>query len=269
MNFLRFLITKIFLRHLGLAILIAIVLLFGTLLWLKGYTHHSRSITVPDMTGLSLSEVEDVTSSRHLRYEVFDSVFSSEIPRGTVAKQNPAGRAKVKKNRKIFLTMNAVNQEMVGMPQLVGLSFRQARLALQNSGLVQGEISYKADFAKNNVLQQMHADSVIKQGSEIPKGTVIDLVLGRGLSSRTTRVPDLVGMEFENAQKRIADYYLNMGAVTFDDMVISAEDSAAAFVWRQYPVFNELKRLNMGMEIDLWLSLDSTRLPLTEVPEEE
>jgi len=261
MDFLRFLITKKFLRHLGLAVAIAIILLLGSLLWLKIYTHHGKTITVPDLTGLTVEEVEDVSSSRHLRYEVIDSVFSNEMPRGTVIKQNPGGNAKVKKNRKIFLTMNAVNQEMVAMPQLVGLSFRQARLAMQNAGLIQGTIEYRPDYAKNNVLQQKHNDSVIKEGTEITKGSVIDLVLGMGLSSSTTRIPDLVGTGLEEATEIIARYYLNLGAVTYDESFLEVEDSSGAFIWRQYPEFDEFRRLNMGMEMDIWLSLDSTLLP--------
>jgi len=264
MDFLRFLTTKKFLRHLGLAAAIAIILLLGTLLWLKIYTHHGKTITVPDLTGLTVEEVEDVSSSRRLRYEVIDSVFSNEMPRGTVIKQNPGGNAKVKKNRKIFLTMNAVNQEMVAMPQLVGLSFRQARLAMQNAGLIQGTIEYRPDYAKNNVLQQKHNDSVIKEGTEITKGAVIDLVLGMGLSSSTTRIPDLVGTELEEATEIIARYYLNLGAVTYDESFQEAEDSSGAFIWRQYPEFDELRRLNLGMEMDIWLSLDSTLLPGTD-----
>ena len=261
MDFLRFLITKKFLRHLGLAAAIAIILLLGTLLWLKIYTHHGKTITVPDLTGLTVEEVEDVSSSRHLRFEVIDSVFSNEMPRGTVIKHNPSGNSRVKKNRKIFLTMNAVNQEMIAMPQLVGLSFRQARLAMQNAGLIQGTIEYRPDYAKNNVLQQKHNDSVIKEGTEITKGSVIDLVLGMGLSSSTTRIPNLVGTELEEAREIIARYYLNLGAVTYDESFQDAEDSLGAFIWRQYPEFDEFRRLNMGMEMDIWLSLDSTLLP--------
>ena len=261
MDFFRFLLTKKFLRHLGLAVAISLVLLLGTLLWLKIYTHHGKTIVVPDLAGLTVDEVDDVTSSRHLRFEVVDSVFSTEMPRGTVVKQNPNARSRVKKNRKIFLTMNAVNPEMVSMPQLVGLSFRQARLALQNAGLIQGAIQYKPDFAKNNVLQQMHNDSVINEGTVITKGAVIDLVLGMGLSSKTTRVPDLVGLGLEEASAIISDYFLNLGALTYDLSFEEAEDSAGAFVWRQYPDFDEFKRLNMGMEMDIWLTLDSTRMP--------
>ena len=264
MDFFRFLLTKKFLRHLGLAAAISLVLLIGIMLWLKIYTHHGKTIVVPDLTGLTMEEVDDVTSSRRLRFEVVDSVFSTEMPRGTVIKQNPVAISRVKKNRKIFLTMNAVNPEMVSMPQLIGLSFRQARLALQNAGLIQGNITYKPDFAKNNVLQQMHRDTVINEGTIITKGAVIDLVLGMGLSSETTRVPDLVGLGLEEANAIISDYFLNLGAITYDENLEDAEDSAAAFIWRQYPDYDELKRLNMGMEVDVWLTLDSTRLPLPD-----
>jgi len=264
MDFFRFLTTKKFLRHLGLAVAIGIILLLSIFIWLKIYTHHGQAITVPNLTGLTVEEVDDVTSSRRLRYEVVDSVFSTEMPRGTVLKQNPKANSQVKKNRKIFLTMNAINLEMVTMPRLVGLSIRQARLALQNAGLTLGDIEYRPDYAINNVLQQMLNDSVINEGTEITKGVVIDLVLGMGLSSETTRVPDLIGLGLEVATEMIADYYLNIGAVTYDDSMEDEEDSAQVFIWRQYPEFDEFKRLNMGMEVDIWLTIDSTLLPLPD-----
>jgi len=264
MDFLRFLISKKFFRHLGLAVAIALILLLSTLIWLRIYTHHGRTILVPDLAGLTVDEVSDVTSSRNLRYEIVDSIYTSEMPRGTVVKQNPRASSKVKKNRKIFLTMNAVNPEMVSMPRMVGLSIRQARLALQNAGLVLGDISYRPDYAVDNVLQQLHADSVINEGTEIRKGEVIDLVLGMGLSNETTRVPDLVGLGLATARQIVADYHLNVGAVTYDESITNEEDSAMNFVWRQYPEFDEFKRINKGMEVDIWLTIDSTLLPVTD-----
>ncbi len=107
----------------------------------------------------------------------------------------------------------------------------------------------------------MHNNSVIIEGTEITKGAVIDLILGMGLSSKTTRVPDLVGLGLEEASEIISDYYLNLGAMTYDLSFEEAKDSAGAFIWRQYPDFDEFRRLNMGMEIDIWLTLDSTLLP--------
>lgn len=261
MDFLRFLITKKFLQHLGLAVSITLFLVIATLVWLRIYTHHGKTITVPDLSGLTVEEVADVTLARRLRYEVVDSVYSTEMPRGTVIKQNPPAHSSVKRNRRVFLTLNAVNPEMVAMPRLVGLSIRQARLALDNAGLSLGEISYRADYAVNNVLEQKHSDSLIGEGMQVTKGAVIDLVLGMGISNETTRVPDLVGLQMEVAKDRIADYFLNVGAVTYDESMEDAEDSSAAFIWRQYPEFDEFRSMNKGMEVDIWLTIDSTLLP--------
>lgn len=264
MDFLKFLISKAFFKNLLLAIIILVILLLAILIWLRIYTHHRQAISVPDLSGLTVEEVDDVTASRDLTFEIIDSVFSTELPRGTVVKQNPRPNSKVKKNRNIFLTMNAVNPEMVSMPQLVGISIRQARLAIENAGLQLGKISYKPDYAINNVLQQNLNDSVIKEGSEIHKGATIDLVLGMGLSGETTKVPDLIGLILEPAKVEIADNYLNIGAITYDESILDIEDSAAAFVWRQYPEYSAFNRLNMGLEIDVWLTIDSTLLPLPD-----
>ncbi|MCK4749112.1 MAG: PASTA domain-containing protein, partial [Bacteroidales bacterium] len=251
-------------RHLGLAAALAIILLLGTLVWLKIYTHHGQAISVPNLAGLTVDEVDDVTSSRDLRFEIVDSVYSTDMPRGTVLKQNPKASTRVKKNRTIFLTLNAVNPEMVTMPRMVGLSIRQARLALQNAGLILGNIEYQPNFAINNVLQQMQNDSVINEGTVISKGAVIDLVLGMGLSNEDTRVPDLVGTNLETTREIIADFYLNIGAITYDESMLDEEDSTNAFIWRQYPEYDEFRRLNMGMEVDIWLSIDSTLLPVPD-----
>ena len=67
MDFLKFLISKTFLRHLGLAAAIALVLLLSTVIWLKIYTHHGQAILVPDLSGLTEEEVADVHADRFLR----------------------------------------------------------------------------------------------------------------------------------------------------------------------------------------------------------
>lgn len=264
MNFFKFLITKTFWRHFLLAAAITLVVFLGTLIWLKLYTHHGQAISVPNLTGLTIDEVEDVVSSRRLRYEVIDSIFSTEMPRGTVLKQNPKPGSKVKVNRRLFLTMNAINLEMVSMPYLVDLSNRQAFLALENAGLELGEISYKPDYAVNSVLQQLHNDTVIQEGALITKGSKIDLVLGMGLSNETTRVPDLIGKDLTAAKASITRSFLNLGMITYDESVLSEEDTAAALVHWQYPEHEGGNRINKGMDVDIWLTIDSTLLPVED-----
>lgn len=247
-----------------LAVAITVVVFLGTLAWLKIYTHHGQAISVPNLTGLTIDEVDDVVSSRRLRFEVLDSIFSTEMPRGTVLKQNPRPGSKVKVNRRLFLTMNAVNLETVSMPYLVDLSNRQASLALENAGLKLGNISYKPDYAVNSVLQQKYNGSVIEEGTLITKGSEIDLVLGMGLSNETTLVPDLIGLYFPAARSTITRRFLNLGMVSYDESILTEEDSSMAFVHWQYPEYDGENRINKGMDMDIWLTVDSTLLPVED-----
>ncbi len=264
MDFFRFLISKTFLRHLLLAVAIAVVILLITLVWLKIYTHHGQAISVPNLTGLTLDEADDVVSSRKLNIEVLDSIYANDMPRGTVVKQNPAPSSKVKVRRRIFVTMNAVNPEKASMPNLVSLSDRQAILALENAGLELGEISYKPDFAVNSVLQQKLNGSVIEEGTMVEKGSRIDLVLGMGLSNETTTVPDLEGLDLAAAKAAISDRFLNFGLATYDQSVQNEEDSLHAWVYRQNPDYDGFTRINKGMEVFVWMTVDSTLLPVTD-----
>src|SRR6056297_3602751 len=216
MDFLKFLVSKTFLRHVGLAVAIAVMILLIVLVWMKIYTHHGKTIAVPNLTGLTAEEVDDVVSSRKLNFVVIDSVYANDMPRGTVVKQNPKPNSKVKVRRKIFVTMNAINPEKVSMPNLVSLSNRQAILALENAGLEVGQISYRPDFAVNSVLQQNLNGSVIEEGTMVEKGTTIDLVLGMGLSNETTTVPDLEGLDLAAAKAAISNRLLNFGLATYD-----------------------------------------------------
>jgi len=264
MEFLKFLLSRIFLKNLLIAAIIFIIIILTALLWLRIYTHHSRAITVPDFTGLYPEEVDIIARSKKLRIEIADSSYFDDLPRGSVIKQNPVSGSKVKENRRIYLTMNAMNPEKVVMPNVTGVSLRQAKAILETYGLTIGKLSYKPDIAINNVLEQKISGQIAVPGELVIKGSSVDLVLGMGLSNETTLVPDLTGMTFIRAKEMLMDRYLNVGAVIYDSYVQTEEDSVLSFIWRQRPAFGDDTRLNLGANVDIWLTTDSTKLPVPE-----
>ena len=260
-KFFEFLISKIFLKNLGVALVLSIVLIFATLLWLKLFTQHGRTRPIPDFYGLTLTEAEEIASDKKLKVEIVDSIYSTSAERGAIVEQNPGAGKMVKKNRRIFLIINAVNSEMVIMPDVVGITHRQAKATLEMAGLEVGRLSYVHDIAVNSVLKQMFKGMEIESGDTIPKGVSIDLVLGTGLSNRKTLAPELTGMSFEQARNRILNASLNMGAVLYDETVLTEEDPLEAFVWKQNPEYDEDRKVRLGSPVYLWLSLDSLKLP--------
>lgn len=261
MDFLKFLISKLFLKHLSIALLIAVFFVIFAFIFLRIYTRHGQALSVPDLTGLSIEEAKDVLTRKNLTCQIIDSVYNNIVPRGCIVEQNPRADFKVKENRTIFLTINAFNPEMVLMPNLVGVSLRQAQAVLETAGLFTGKLTYVPDIAINNVLEQKYRNMAIDPGDSVPKGSKIDLVLGRGLSDEKTMAPDLVGMYYDYAIEKITARYLNIGAVIYDGSILDELDSSFAFVWKQRPEYDETTLLNLGSTVDLWLTVDSTKLP--------
>jgi eukaryotic-like serine/threonine-protein kinase len=261
MSIKNFIFSRTFLKNLGLAAVIIVGLIMALLIWLNFYTRHGQSRPVPDFTGLTMDQTVNLAKKSKVRFQIIDSVYTSEVPRGCIAEQNPKAGFKVKKWRNIMLTINAFNPEMVAMPNLVNLPKRQAIALIESAGLEIGTPRYIPDISFDVVLKQLYSGREIQEGDSIQKGSVIDLVLGKGLSNQRTSVPDLIGMNLESAKNTILGSSLTLVTSIYDNTIISGTDSANAFVYKQNPDFDVDATLQLGSSIYLWLTVDSAKLP--------
>lgn len=260
MSLKNFLLSKVFLKNLGLAVIIIVGLIMVLLIWLNFYTRHGQARPIPDFYGLTMEQTARLAKKNRLKYQVIDSVYTSLVPRGCVAEQNPKPGFKVKKWRNIVLTINAYNPEMVAMPNLVDLPIRQAIALIASAGLEMGQLRYRPDLSIDVVIEQLYNGKKITEGDSLQKGSVIDLVLGKGLSNQRTSIPDLTGMTLEPARKKILISSLNLGTYIYDNTIINSKDSLNAFVYKQNPEYREESSLQMGSAIYLWLTVDSSKL---------
>ena len=117
-------------------------------------TNHGDTITVPNLIGMELNEIDEFLSDRDLRYEILDdSSYSSEYPPYTILQQNPSENEKVKENRKIYLTLNSSIPPKIKMPKIINGSVKNAQLILRSYDLKLGDITYVPDMARNAVLK--------------------------------------------------------------------------------------------------------------------
>ncbi len=262
MSLKEFILSKVFLKNLAIAVLIVIGIIMGLLIWMNLYTRHGQARPVPSFIGLTQEQVADLARKNKLRYEIIDSVYTSSVPRGCVVEQNPVPGFKVKKWRNIILTINAYNPEMVKVPNLVDLPIRQAILSIESSGFKMGETKYKPDLSINVVLEQSCNGKPIAEGDSLQKGSVIDLVLGKGLSNQRAPVPDLIGMKLNQAKNEIVISSFSLGTYVYDSSITNAQDTLNALVYKQNPEYKEDATLQLGSAIYLWLTVDSTKLPV-------
>ncbi|MCX6326310.1 MAG: PASTA domain-containing protein [Bacteroidia bacterium] len=262
MSFKNFILSKVFFKNLGFAIAIVVGVVMMLLIWLNFYTRHGQARPVPDFYGLTLEQTATLAKKSRLGYLVNDSVYTKLVPRGCIAEQNPKPGFKVKKWRNIVLTINAFHPEMVAMPNLVDLPKRQAIALVESSGLEIGLLKYRPDLSIDVVINQLYNGKNISEGDSLQKGSVVDLVLGKGLSNQRTPVPDLMGMNLVPAKNKILVSSLNLGTYIYDNTIINGEDTLNAFVYKQNPEYKDDASLQLGSAIYLWLTVDSARLPV-------
>lgn len=250
-GFLRFLFSKASLRHLGIAAVIVMVLVGGMTFYLDAYTDHGESVLVPELKGLTAAQILAVADTVDLELIVIDSVYSSDVPKGTVADQDPSAGASVKSGRKVYITMNAMLPQQVKMPNLVDLTFRQAKARIESYGLKLGNLEYVPDLAENAVLGQKVNGRNVKAGAYVSKGARIDLVLGNGLSNAKVLVPYVINMTLDSARMVLLEAYFNIGAIMIDTPFA---DTAAVRVYRQSPGFMVDRPIPMGSTVDLFLT---------------
>ena len=247
-------------RNLLVAFAFVVVLIAGAMIFLNVVTQHNKEISVPDFSNMTVQEAEYEAAEAGMRVEVTDSVFVKRMKRGAVYRQNPAPGSKVKNGRRVVLTINAVNAKKVTMPNLVGLSLRQAKAELMSRGLVLDRLVYVQDMATNNVLRQLKDNKEIEPGAMIDSESHIDLVLGLNDLDNKAYVPDVTGLKNLSAVEAIFDHSLNVKDLKFDDTVKDYDDSLNAVVYRQAPEPSEIP-VSLGDDVSLYLSVDPERIP--------
>jgi len=233
MEFLKTLWKNIYFRNILFIFITVIVLLILSSVALDFFTRHGESEPVPDFKGKTMDSALIIAKKANLRLEIIDSIFRVDAPRGAVFVQNPEAGVHVKKNRKIFLTINSLAPKKEPVPNVVGVSLRQAKAELNNFRI--GSLQYVNDFATNQVLEQRYRNKKIEPGIWLSVGEYIDLKLGLDSTTYDTfTIPNVEGLTRLPAEDMIIENSLNYTLV-FDRTIQTVSDSLNAVVYKQEP----------------------------------
>lgn len=258
MGYFKFIKTKPFFIHAGLAVVTAFLLLWIGFKMVASYTQHNITVKVPDFSGRPIKELDDFIKDKKLRYQIIDSIYSPQQTPGTVIKQDPDKESEVKENRVVYLYVTSMLPPQIEMPKLIDRSVRQAVTMIESYGL-KANIKYVADACKNCVIKQSFKGKEIAPGTPVKKGSIIELQVGKGNSNETISLPNLVGLNFCDAKNKIQSSSLQIGNVLADKLV---SDSCEAIVYRQTPAYSKDKELNTGAKIDLYITTDKSKIEL-------
>ena len=160
------------------AVIVAVVLI--TFRWINNYTEHGIAIKVPDVTGMYEAEGIQNLAQKELVGIGADYIYVKGEPGGKILSQRPAGEAKVKRGRKIYLTVSSGNQPMITVPDIAdNSSLRQAESRLRAAGFhltphdtVVGQLDWVYGIRYNG--------RELKGEEQVPEGATLTLVIGGG-----------------------------------------------------------------------------------------
>jgi beta-lactam-binding protein with PASTA domain len=256
----------------------SVALLFLLFFGLSFYTHHNEFVVVPNVKGKSFFDAKNELNNFDLDYLVVDSTYDESKPPMSVLDQQPRKGAKVKENRRIYITLNASTPPQVKIPNIIDNSRRQAELILNSWGLKLGQMIYIPDMAKDAVLNIQINGKIVKPGLVVKKGTTIDLVLGDGFGNQITEVPPLTDLTVIEAKAVLEAVHLNSGLIIADGAI---DDTLSAYVYDQEPKYGQPGKLGPGNTVQLFIrqnksedasgeptinNLDKLKKPATQNP---
>lgn len=210
--------------------------------WWFGQGPGSR-VTVPEVSGLGMSEAEDTLTSLTLVPEMFEC-SSLEVPVGDAVHSEPAAGTRVERDSTVRVCQST-GPEALPVPALIGLDTADAEAAIFDAGFTFGEIVDER-FGEED------ADTVIaaldEEGEalaeEYPEKARIDLVISAGT------LPDVSGVDVDEATATLADYRLevdsSLGAESYHDEI--SEGDVISVVYNTDPVRPED---TVGLEVSL------------------
>ena len=245
---------------------VSLIIFFLFYIYFPIKTNHGDTITVPNLIGMELKDIDEFLSDRDLRYEILDdSSYSSEYPPYSILQQNPSENEKVKENRKIYLTLNSSIPPKIKMPKIINGSVKNAQLILKSYDLKLGEITYVPDMARNAVLKMFIEGDSVSENDLVLKGSIVDLEVGNGLGNQIFDRPDLINLDLEEARFTIIGSGLRLGNIIYQDSgyynnKILDEEGNEIFekvwvnpgkVFRQSPI--KSTKVKIGRRINLWI----------------
>jgi beta-lactam-binding protein with PASTA domain len=231
----------------GSVVVIVMIVFFS----LSFYTRHGTGIPVPQLKGMQVEKAMGLLKEQGFEYKI-DSVYVLDQEPGSVIEQDPDPGTNVKENRTIYLTVVTRLAPPISLPDLEPYTYREAVATLANYGLKVGDTVYKADIARDRILEMRFAGQPIKAGTKIPKGSRIDLVLGNGEGASEVEIPDLVNQDLDAAKFVIKNGGLTVGTITYQGAIT---DSTSLVVVAQSPMKSDsLNKTSNGTRINLTVS---------------
>ena len=165
-------------------------------------------IQLPEFVGLPSAFVTGREEYAGFRFEVIED-YNSDVAPGIIFDQVPGPSKTVKDNARITLYVSK-GPRMVSVPDVIGMTYGEAMKAIQEAQL---QVIRKTDTSGEKEQNTITAIDP-EPGTVLEAGSSITIYVSSPVTSVTTKVPDVKGMDFTTAKATLIMMGLQVGEIT-------------------------------------------------------
>ncbi len=197
----------ILLGYLGLAGIVLFVIFNSVIMPMV--IRHGDSFALENLVGMSIDEATELVEESGLRIEVTSQEYNPSFRDGSVLTQYPIAGTKVKSERMIKVVVS-LGEKDVTIPQITGISVRQAKLDLETAGLRLGDIAWTYT---DTLPEKLVVFTFPSAGDTVSIGSKVNILVNRGRGQGVTFMPDLIGSSIDEAREVLRQKGLKVGLI--------------------------------------------------------
>jgi len=190
---------------------------------LKGET-----VTVPDVTGKTVSQARTELAKKDLSVAQRGSEFNDRWERGLIIRQDPAPDSRIRVT-KVVQVVTSAGSARVNVPNLEGKSLENVLTILQSGGLYKGKLTqiHTSRYPAGRVIAQKPApDEVVERNSPV------GLLLSQGAREERYIMPDLI----EQRADRVIAWLRSLDFKVADIQYRYYPGRSSGFILGQFPL---------------------------------
>jgi len=194
-------------------IIIGVISFFGAKLFAgRGIIATNSNVTVPNFTGMSLTDAQAKATELGLKIDGTDKEYS-DYNEGTVISQETAEGTKVAKGTEVKVAVSK-GKKSFSMPDVVNEDKDTAVSEITSLGGAKPEIQYEnSDTVKENVVMEQNPAAK----TSIDSSQRIILVVSKGPENTKIAVPQFVGKDISTVKSEVTAAGLVLGTISTQD----------------------------------------------------
>jgi len=196
---------------------------------------------LPNVVGKTFEDASVALQKEGFPAQQGESRFHKTIPANIVLQEDPPAGSRQKRGTNVVLALSA-GQKSAEVPVTTNMSQQQARISIENTGLVMGGVTEQVSDAPRGLVIATSPPA----GTKVELPGTVDIVLSKGPA--TVNMPDLYGRSVGEARSMVEQIGLRIAGVSRDTSSLQPENT----VIRQMPAAGQT--ISAGGAVSLTVS---------------